>query len=161
MAFRFAFTSASHIALPPSGREFRSFFDPIHQLFVDFLRTSHHHMVGPAVWVRLRSHIDSGRLFPISQPEGDGHPDLWPLCCFSAGIEGHKGKAPLIGKRYLGFGNLDLYIRNLSKDLLLQFFIHGQGIHVLPKEEKNITVHVSAPLFPIISQHIANEKHLW
>ena len=79
--------------------------------------------------------------------EGNGHPGLWPLCRFAAGIEGHKGKAPLVGKGNLGFGHLDLHIRYLSKDLFLQFFIHGKRIHVLPEKEKNIAVHAAHPLF--------------
>ena len=98
-------------------------------------------MVGPAVGVGLRSYIDSGRFLTVSQTEGDGHPDRWPLGRLSAGIEGHKSEAPLVGERNLGFGHLDFYVRNPGKDLFLQFFIHGKRVHVLPEEEKNIAVH--------------------
>lgn len=126
---------------PLISRKICRFRYPPHQFYIDFIHISHHHMVRPAIWIGLRRYVDSWRIYPITQSERNCHPDFWPILCLAAGIKGHKSESSFVSKGNLGFCDLNFYFRNLCQNLIFQSFVKGKSIHMLPKEEKNITVH--------------------
>ena len=52
-------------------------------------------MMGPSAGVGLRRHINSLGFLPVAQTERNCNPHRRAVFCIPAGIEGHKGKAPL------------------------------------------------------------------
>ena len=101
--------------------------------------------MGPAAGIGLRCYIDALCIFSVAQPEADRHPRGGPLLGPAAGIEGYKGKAPLGGKTDLGLGYLDLRIRDLLQDMLLQLFVQWQRFHAMAEKQQNIVAHSLSP----------------
>lgn len=61
------------------SRKPRCFLNPAHEFVVHFKRRSEHHMMRPAIWIRLGSGSDTRRLHLVLQTKGDDEIRIWQL----------------------------------------------------------------------------------